>query len=146
MTVAGVALSAGARAMIEHHAAETYPHECCGGLYGEFADGVFTVVEAVAFPNTTSEGPRRRFLIQPSDYRAAEAHARVTKRGLIGFYHSHPDHPAQPSQYDLDHAWPSFAYVIVSVMAGEDKLLTSWRLQDDRSAFAEEAVEITNNK
>ena len=55
-----------------------------------------------------------------------------------GFYHSHPDHPARPSQYDLDHAWPSFSYVIVSVMAGEDKLLTSWQLKDDRSAFDEE--------
>ena len=140
MTVADVALSAEARTMIEHHAAETYPHECCGGLYGEVTDGAFTVVEAVAFPNTTSEGPRRRFLIQPSDYRAAEAHARVTRRALIGFYHSHPDHPAQPSQYDLDHAWPFFSYVIVSVMAGEDKLLTSWRLKDDRSAFDEENV------
>ena len=140
MTVADVALSADARTMIEHHAVETYPHECCGGLYGEFADGVFTVVEAVAFPNTTSEGPRRRFLIQPSDYRAAEAHARVTKRGLIGFYHSHPDHPAQPSQYDLDHAWPNFSYVIVAVAAGEAGDLRSWRLLPDRSAFEEESI------
>ena len=142
MTVADVALSADARTMIEHHAAETYPHECCGGLYGEFADGVFTVVEAVAFPNTTSEGPRRRFLIQPRDYRAAEAHARVTQRALIGFYHSHPDHPARPSQYDLDHAWPYFSYIIVSVAAGVAEDIRSWKLRDDRSAFDEEALSV----
>ena len=61
---------------------------------------------------------------------------------LLGFYHSHPDQPARPSQYDLDHAWPSFSYVIVSVMAGQDRALTSWRLRDDRSTFDEEMIEI----
>jgi proteasome lid subunit RPN8/RPN11 len=140
MTVAEVALSADARTMIEHHAVETYPHECCGGLYGAAADGAFTVVEAVAFPNTTSEGPRRRFLIQPSDYRAAEAHARVTKRTLIGFYHSHPDHPAQPSQYDLDHAWPNMLYTITSVREGRVEVTTAWQLREDRSQFDQRSI------
>ena len=88
-----------------------YPHECCGALIGR--DGVVT--EAFALPNTTEEGPRRRFLVRPDDYRAAEARARETGLELLGFYHSHPDHPARPSQYDLDHAWPLFSYVIVSV-------------------------------
>jgi proteasome lid subunit RPN8/RPN11 len=98
------------------------------------------VREAYALPNTTDEGPRRRFLVRPDDYRVAEQRAREAGLELLGFYHSHPDHPARPSQYDLDHAWPSFSYVIVSVMAGEDKLLTSWRLREDRSAFDEESV------
>jgi proteasome lid subunit RPN8/RPN11 len=70
----------------------------------------------------------------------AEQRAREAGLELLGFYHSHPDHPARPSQYDLDHAWPSFSYVIVSVMSGEDQLLTSWRLKEDRSAFDEETV------
>ena len=135
MTVADVALSAEARATIDHHAAETYPHECCGALYGESDGGAVTVVEAVRFPNTTSEGPRRRFLIQPSDYRAAEAHARTTKRALVGFYHSHPDHPAKPSQYDLDHAWPNMLYTITSVREGVVAETTAWRLREDRSQF-----------
>ena len=78
--------------------------------------------------------------MRPDDYRVAEKRAREAGLDLLGFYHSHPDHPARPSQYDLDHAWPFFSYVIVSVMAGEDKLLTSWRLKDDRSAFDEETV------
>jgi len=138
MTVADVALAAVARRQLEAHAAETYPHECCGALYGEATGTGFAVVEAVRFPNTTSEGPRRRFLIQPSDYRVAEAHARDTKRPLIGFYHSHPDHPARPSQYDLDHAWPFFSYIIVSVRAGAPEDMTSWRLREDRSAFDQE--------
>ncbi len=91
----------------------------------------------MAFPNTTSEGPRRRFLIQPGDYRAAEAHARTTGRALIGFYHSHPDHPAQPSQYDLDHAWPNMLYTITSVREGTVQDTTAWQLREDRSQFDE---------
>ena len=129
-----------ADAAIRAHGRDAFPHECCGALLG--TDRV--VHEAFALPNTTEEGPRRRFLVRPDDYRAAERRARETNLDLLGFYHSHPDHPARPSQYDLDHAWPSFSYVIVSVMAGEDKLLTSWRLKDDRSAFDEENVEVKN--
>jgi proteasome lid subunit RPN8/RPN11 len=140
MTVADVALAAAARELLEAHAAETYPHECCGALYGEVTGTGFTVVEAVRFPNTTSEGPRRRFLIQPSDYRVAEAHARDTKRPLIGFYHSHPDHPARPSQYDLDHAWPNMLYTITSVREGRVEITTAWQLREDRSQFDERSI------
>ena len=71
----------------------------------------------VALPNTTEEGPRRRFLVRPSDYRLAEQRAAELGGELLGFYHSHPDHPARPSQFDLDHAWPTFAYVIVGQVA-----------------------------
>ena len=135
--MAGIGLKAAVDAAIRAHGRETFPHECCGALVGR--EGV--VHEAFALANTTEEGPRRRFLVRPDDYRVAEERARETGLDLLGFYHSHPDHPARPSQYDLDHAWPSFSYVIVSVMAGEDKELTSWRLNDDRTAFAEESVE-----
>ena len=121
---------------IREHGAEAYPHECCGALIGR--DGV--VSAAFALPNTTEEGPRRRFLVRPADYRAAERRASELGAELLGFYHSHPDHPARPSQYDLDHAWPFFSYVIVSVRGGTAQELTSWRLRDDRSAFDEEDV------
>jgi proteasome lid subunit RPN8/RPN11 len=131
-----ISLTAAVDAAIRAHGRETFPHECCGAMLGK--DGV--VREAFQLPNTTEEGPRRRFLVRPDDYRGAEARASDAGLDLLGFYHSHPDHPAQPSQYDLDHAWPFFSYVIVSVMAGEDTLLTSWRLKDDRSAFDEEQV------
>jgi proteasome lid subunit RPN8/RPN11 len=97
-------------------------------------------LESFALPNMTDEGPRRRFLVRPGDYRAAEARAAETGRELLGFYHSHPDHPAEPSQYDLDHAWPFFSYVIVSVRNGQPRELRSWRLRDDRSQFDEEDV------
>ncbi len=137
-----IMLTAAVDAAIRAHGRETFPNECCGAMLGK--DGV--VCEAYALPNTTEEGPRRRFLVRPDDYRVAEQRAREAGLELLGFYHSHPDHPAQPSQYDLDHAWPSFSYVIVSVMAGQDQLLTSWQLQADRSAFDEETLGITNNE
>ena len=79
---------------IRAHARETYPHECCGAMFGH--DG--GVEEVLPLPNTTEEGPRRRFLVRPSDYRMAESRAASTGRELMGFYHSHPDAPARPSQ------------------------------------------------
>src|SRR5437763_14229485 len=115
------------------HGQETYPHECCGALVGR--DG--HVRATVPLPNTTEEGPRRRFLVRPSDYQLAERRATELGGELLGFYHSHPDHPARPSQYDLDHAWPTFAYVIVAVAAGRAGDMTVWWLKDDRSTFEE---------
>jgi proteasome lid subunit RPN8/RPN11 len=129
-------LNAAVVASIRDHGRDTYPNECCGALLGR--DGV--VADTFALPNTTEEGPRRRFLVRPSDYRAAEARATAGGHELLGFYHSHPDHPARPSQYDLDHAWPSFSYVIISVGDGEPGALTSWRLREDRSQFDPEDV------
>ena len=118
---------------IRQHGQETYPHECCGALVGR--DGAVTAV--VALPNTTDEGPRRRFMVRPSDYQLAERRASELGGELLGFYHSHPDHPARPSQYDLDHAWPTFAYIIVAVAEGAATDMTVWYLQEDRSRFEE---------
>ena len=128
---------------IRAHGQEAYPHECCGALVGR--DGC--VSDVVALPNTTEEGPRRRFLVRPADYRDAERRASELGGELLGFYHSHPDHPARPSQYDLDHAWPTFAYIIVAV-AGDGPAvhsargakagdMTVWYLKDDRTSFEE---------
>ena len=122
---------------IRRHGEETYPHECCGALVGRDR----RVVAAVALANTTEEGPRRRFLVRPSDYRLAEQRADELGGELLGFYHSHPDHPARPSQYDLDHAWPTFAYVIVSVVSGTSRDVTIWWLKEDRSTFEEGTLE-----
>jgi proteasome lid subunit RPN8/RPN11 len=126
-------LDAGVAVVIRRHGEETFPHECCGALIGK--DDVVTA--AVPLPNTTEEGPRRRFLVRPSDYMAAERAASTHGGDLLGFYHSHPDHPARPSQFDLDHAWPNFAYVIVSVMSGHAADMTVWYLKEDRSSFDE---------
>ncbi|HZR26652.1 MAG TPA: M67 family metallopeptidase [Vicinamibacterales bacterium] len=120
-------------AAIRAHGQDTFPHECCGALVGA-GDRVTAIVPLA---NTTEEGPRRRFLVRPSDYREAEKQASALGGELLGFYHSHPDHPARPSQYDLDHAWPTFAYIIVSVMSGSAGDMTVWFLKEDRSSFDE---------
>jgi proteasome lid subunit RPN8/RPN11 len=133
MTSPRAMLQPGVGTAIRRHGEETFPHECCGALVG--GDG--RVTAAVALPNTTEEGPRRRFLVRPSDYQLAERRASELGGELLGFYHSHPDHPARPSQFDLDHAWPNFAYVIVSVMAGSAADMTVWFLKEDRSSFDE---------
>ncbi len=154
---------------IRRHGEATYPHECCGALVGR--DGCVTA--CVPLPNTTEEGPRRRFLVRPSDYREAERQAAAHGGELLGFYHSHPDHPARPSQYDLDHAWPTFAYIIVSVadaqgltdksVAGATTVVsgrsagsksvagakagdvTVWYLKDDRASFEEGTLHHAEN-
>src|SRR6185312_11266307 len=135
MTDRRLVLASGVDQDIRRHGAETFPHECCGALIGDSTTG--RVAAAVALPNTTDEGPRRRFLVRPSDYRLAEQRASQLGGELLGFYHSHPDHPARPSQFDLDHAWPTFAYVIVSVMSGTARDMTVWFLKEDRSSFDE---------
>src|ERR1700687_5197634 len=121
---------------IRRHGEETYPHECCGALVGNVgnAGAGGHVTATVPLPNTTEEGPRRRFLVRPSDYRMAESRAAELGGELLGVYYSHPDHTARASQFDLDHAWPTFAYVIVAVGAGQAGDMTVWWLKDDRSS------------
>ena len=130
----GLELKPHVDAAIRAHGAEIYPNECCGALIGRAG----IVSDIFALPNTTEEGPRTRFLVRPQDYQAAERRAGDVGAELLGFYHSHPDHPARPSQYDLDHAWPCFSYVIVSVREGVSGDMTSWRLREDRSVFDQE--------
>jgi len=133
MTERALTIPPAVDASIRRHGQETYPHECCGALVGRED----RVADVVPLPNTTEEGPRRRFLVRPSDYREAERKAGELGGELLGFYHSHPDHPARPSQYDLDHAWPNFAYIIVAVAQGAAADMTVWFLKEDRSSFDE---------
>jgi proteasome lid subunit RPN8/RPN11 len=130
-------LGKGIAEAIRRHGRSTYPDECCGALIGTGE----TVQHATPLPNTTEEGARRRFLVRPADYKQAESDAKRFKGELLGFYHSHPDAPSKPSQYDLEHAWPFFWYVIVSVEQGVPKQMTVWRLVDDRSQFLEAALD-----
>ena len=127
-TLTAVALDA-----IRQHGAETFPYECCGALI--VVNGV--VVEVIKMENTTSDGAARRFRIGPEGYRLADKRARELGGTLVGFYHSHPNEPARPSEYDLEHAWPNLTYVIISVRAGVPGDITVWRLRDDRSGFDE---------
>jgi proteasome lid subunit RPN8/RPN11 len=138
--MSAIRLSPSVIARIREHAAATYPDECCGALVGADSGDLIDVVDVKQLLNVTDEGPRRRFRVSAEDYRLSEGYARQARADLLGFYHSHPDHPAKPSQYDLDHAWPNFSYVIVSVDGGRPTDLRSWRLAADRSTFVEETV------
>jgi cysteine synthase B len=132
-----VRLGAGTDEAIRAHGVSTYPDECCGALLGPAAGDI---VEAFALPNEHGGEKRRRFLIGPEEYRLAEKRAAETGRELLGFYHSHPDHPAVPSAFDLEHAWPNLSYIIVSVKNGRPDAMRSWRLKADRSGYDEEAI------
>jgi len=119
-----------------------YPNECCGVLIGEVDnEGVKTVKRTLTIDNAREDGEQyHRFLITPEDMMKAEQSARAMKLDVVGFYHSHPDHPSAPSGYDKDHALPFYSYIIVSVDKGKAQVLTSWELKDDRSEFAQEKV------
>ncbi|GAC1633345.1 MAG: M67 family metallopeptidase [Candidatus Acidiferrum sp.] len=126
---------------IRAHGAETYPHECCGALLGKDSEpreivGLFPLI------NRRDDSPRNRFSVSTADVVEAEKFARRQGLDVVGWYHSHPDHPARPSQYDRDHAWPWYSYIIVSVAEGKPEDMTSWRLNDDREQFSPEEIKI----
>lgn len=135
------------RGVVDHirrHGEEDYPHECCGFLFGTLVDGAQRIVEARRQSNARTESREMRFLITPEDFRAAEKHARQTGRQMLGIYHSHPDDAARPSDYDREHAWPWYSYLILSVSRGMAGDLNAWQLRDDRSGF--DAVDLEERK
>ena len=135
-------LSSGLEKNIRTDGENAYPNECCGVLIGEVDNaGVKTVKRTLTIDNARESGEQyHRFLITPEDMLRAEQTARAMKLDVIGFYHSHPDHPSAPSGYDKDHALPFYSYVIVSVDKGKAQVLTSWELSNDRMDFAQEKI------
>ncbi len=128
---------------IKQHVALTYPNEGGGLLIGRVdADGSKQVIEVRVVPNQRAiEDQHNRILITDHMYREGEAYADSLGLDLVGFFHSHPDHPARPSEFDREHALPWWSYMIISVQQGEPREVTSWQLRDDRSVFdAEEIV------
>jgi proteasome lid subunit RPN8/RPN11 len=126
---------------IQAHGVETYPHECCGALLGRDGEASREIVDLLPLANRRDDSPRNRFELTPGDVRLAEKTAREKRLDLLGWYHSHPDAPARPSEFDREHAWPWYSYIIVSVQKGVPRDMTSWRLLDDRSAYHPEAIE-----
>lgn len=125
---------------IRDHGAQGYPNEACGAMLGVDGEGDREVRALFPLINRRDDSPRNRFSVTADDVRSAEKAATQQGLELIGWYHSHPDHPARPSEFDREHAWPWYSYVIVSVAAGQPQDLTSWRLADDRSHFYPEQV------
>jgi proteasome lid subunit RPN8/RPN11 len=126
---------------INRHGETEYPNECCGAVLGRFEDGKKTAHEILPISNKREDSAKHnRFLIRSQEFLYCEKTARKAELEIIGFYHSHPDHPAEPSQYDLDHALPVYSYIIVAVAAGKADKMTSWELQHDRTKFLEEPI------
>jgi len=128
-------------AKIQAHGMETYPHECCGAILGRDGTGSREALDLLRLVNRREDSPRNRFEVTAEDVHLAEKTAREKKLELIGWYHSHPDAPARPSEFDREHAWPWYSYIILSVQSGRPCEMNSWRLQDDRAAYDPEAIE-----
>ena len=131
-------ISADLLGKIHRHLEAGYPHEACGVLLGK-GD---TVTEIATAANTRTDSAHNRYLIDPLAYLKIERAADQRGLQVLGIYHSHPDCPARPSQFDLDHAWPNLSYLIVSVVEGRAGESNSWQLREDRSQFDPEAVTV----
>jgi proteasome lid subunit RPN8/RPN11 len=143
---------------IRQRAAQDYPDECCGVMLGKANGACKQVDEVVPLKNLRNdparaqqflpvddparETERNRFLIDPLDQLRVEKDARARRLEVLGYYHSHPDHPARPSTYDRQHAWPRYSYVIVSIERGIAKDLTSWVLAEEGRSFCLEQIEV----
>ena len=156
----GIRLSQSQAQAIREHGRREYPNECCGILLGRANGALKDVGEVVALKNLRHdperaqqllpvedqdrETERNRFLIDPLDQLRVEKDARARGLEVLGYYHSHPDHPARPSIYDREHAWPWYSYLILSVERGVPEDLSCWVLSEDRSTFHPEQVELVS--
>ncbi|MFO8231352.1 MAG: M67 family metallopeptidase [Longimonas sp.] len=126
---------------IRTHGEAGYPEEICGFLLGTVRDGTNIVTAIERVDNEQDTNRERRYLIPPNAFREAQRMAAQQGLDIVGIYHSHPDHPAQPSQTDLEQAtFSGYTYAIVSVYEGAARHLTAWQLAADRSQFKEETI------
>ncbi|HJW13993.1 MAG TPA: M67 family metallopeptidase [Thermoanaerobaculia bacterium] len=127
---------------IHEHGREAYPEECCGALLGTGGNGSARVARIARMENARRDERRRRYVIEPLEYARVERQADAESLSVLGFYHSHPDHPAVPSEYDREHGFPFFHYIVLSVGAGVPGEAASWVLSEDRGAFEREEIRI----
>jgi proteasome lid subunit RPN8/RPN11 len=125
---------------IRREGESAYPAECCGVLAGRVGENK-EVLKMVPVVNRRTDDPRR-YLISPDDLLRITLDLRRTDLEVLGYYHSHPDHPAVPSEFDSQNAWPWYSYIIVRVDRGRAGELTSWVLEDDCSAMHQESLEV----
>lgn len=131
-----------ARSVIEAIRSEArlaYPHEACGALLGP-VEG--EVTEAQRLSNMENREPRRRFRVEPLDYLAVEELAEARGLKLLGFWHSHPDHPARPSATDRAHAWQGWLTLVIAVERGEPRELTAWQIAGPDAPFHQMPIDV----
>jgi proteasome lid subunit RPN8/RPN11 len=136
---AAVRLASAVHEAIRQEAARAYPHEGCGALLGRERD---VVSEALPLANEETGSPRTRFLVSPLDYLAVEEQADARGLKLLGFWHSHPDHPARPSATDRQYAWPGLLTVVIAVERGTPAGITAWDVDGPEAPFRERELRI----
>lgn len=130
---------------IHRHGENSYPEEGAGLLLGRIEIERKRVEDILALPNAREDEARRnRYLLSPEDYLKGEDEAASRGLEVIGAFHSHPDHPELPSDFDQEWAWPAFSYLITSIRNGKAVASRSWCLRDDRSTFIEERTVIVD--
>lgn len=117
-----------------------YPSECCGAIAGP-VDGEKRAARLYPLANRRTDDPHR-YLIEAEQLRSVEREARANNWEILGFYHSHPDHPAVPSEFDTSHAWPWYSYLIVAVADGRAESAASWVLDPDRPRMEQETLDV----
>lgn len=128
---------------IRAHGAEEFPLECCGALLGAVESGEKIVREVRRLQNAHEDEKQRRFLIAPETIRDLMTEENNGGMQVLGFYHSHPNHPAQPSATDRLRAWEWWSYLIISVQNAIPAELRAWTLNDMDSDFVEEEIAIS---
>ena len=134
-------------ASLRQHGEQTYPHECCGILLGQIGGGARIVTSAVRCDNTRVDSPQDRYHIDPGELIRIQTEGRDRGEDIVGFYHSHPDHPAKWSQNDLEEAhWIGCSYVITSVEKGKAAITNSFELAgtlEEDKKFVDESVQVS---
>lgn len=135
--------TADALAKVHAHAAAGFPHEVVGILAGSAS--THTITEVADLVNERADSAHNRYKVSGLTLHRAQQALEARGLDILGYYHSHPDHPSRYSDFDRDHALPNLSYVIVSVMQGEVASTQSWRLREDRSAMDEEPISLQEN-
>ena len=126
---------------IRRHGEAAYPAECCGAMVGRAEGAAKEVLRLSPAVNRRTDDPHR-YLIAPDDLRQLEREVREEGQEIVGYYHSHPDHPARPSAFDAEHAWPWYSYLIVRIDRGRGADLASWVLDDERPLMHPESLDV----
>jgi proteasome lid subunit RPN8/RPN11 len=126
---------------IRRHGEAAYPAECCGAMVGRAEGAAKEVLRLSPAVNRRTDDPHR-YLIAPDDLRQLEREVREEGQEIVGYYHSHPDHPARPSAFDAEHAWPWYSYLIVRIDRGRGADLASWVLDDEHPLMHPESLDV----
>ena len=126
--------------VIKVHVKKAYPHECCGLLIGKDKGGNKEVVETCLLTNLNKERANDRYEVDPKEYMKYDQDAGKKKLSIIGIYHSHPDHPSRPSEFDASRAWEWYSYMIIAIANGTEFEIKSWVFNESEKIFNEEEI------